>query len=370
MPGNRIAGVTLARSSGLLREMPRPVNLRPPEYGQQFDADTVFYASCRALDPAWVVLFGPPLANLEEPVVSAVRSALPADGRSINVRHLDRHSQIWVRTESDVLYFRDAPFEQQEFPVQPNLCGLFRHKRVVFTLSKDNDLAWIRDWAFFYARHHGCDAVLVYDNNSSRYRSRQISDALSGIPGMGTVVVVDWPFKFGPVGGGELPWDSNYCKFGFFEHARHSFLRLASACVNADVDELVLTRDCTSVVDKVLKSRTGYLNYVGVWVENARTGNPTSRRHRDYLHVLRDGGERAEPKWTIAPMRCPPEYQWAAHNVAELPFDAEQSQGVLYRHFRGISTNWKEARAFDERPASNHVVDAELADAMKIFDDA
>jgi len=63
-------------------------------------------------------------------------------------------------------------------------------------------------------------------------------------------------------------------------------------------------------------------------------------------------------------------HQWTAHEVGDMLYDSERSQGVLHRHFRGINTNWKERRTFDERPAEKHVIDHELLEAMKIFDGA
>jgi hypothetical protein len=38
------------------------------------------------------------------------------------------------------------------------LCDRFAGRRVLFTLSKDNHLDWVADWAGFYASVHGCDA--------------------------------------------------------------------------------------------------------------------------------------------------------------------------------------------------------------------
>ena len=58
-------------------------------------------------------------------------------------------------------------------------------------------------------------------------------------------------------GAPKLPWDLNYAQFGVLEHARHRFLSLAEAVVNADVDELVVTKAKVSIFELVSRSETG-----------------------------------------------------------------------------------------------------------------
>ena len=87
----------------------------------------------------------------------------------------------------------------------------------MLTLSKDNELKffyWIADWVRFFARRHGCDAVLFYDNASTKYDLSEIYKTISSIRGIEVVVVIQWPYKWGPVGSErdngppKVPWDS------------------------------------------------------------------------------------------------------------------------------------------------------------------
>jgi hypothetical protein len=64
------------------------------------------------------------------------------------------------------------------FSVSPNESDMFRDRRVIFTMSKDNPIEWILDWVRFNRDIHGADAVLIYDNGSSAYDSATLSAAL------------------------------------------------------------------------------------------------------------------------------------------------------------------------------------------------
>ena len=362
-----LSAVALDPASGMRRSSPRPAELRQPGYEEDFDGLTVFYDIFRSADGRWIVLIGPPLSNLLIPALLAVESAFGVPMSAFKIRNLDRNSQIWLPSDAaNVVFERLVP--RKQVAIQPNCSEAFRGKRAAFTVSKDNDLRWIRDWAYFHARWHGCNAVLFYDNNSSRYKIDEIHRALSGVPGLDTVVVVGWPYAFGPQGGASGLWDSDYCQYGVLEHARHRFLALAEACLNVDVDELVVTDDKSSVFDRVRKSRAGFIFYWGIWIESAATDAPESdRRHSQFLYRLSRPVDIPSAKWAVVPGRCPAEAQWRTHNIPGMIADAEFSRGVSFRHFRAINTNWKEPRWRPEWPTSEHVLDKELVEWMRVF---
>ena len=164
----------------------------------------------------------------------------------------------------------------------------------MLTLSKNNELYWIGDWVRFFARRHGCDAVLFYDNSSTKYDLSEVYETIASIPRIEVVVVVNWPYKYGPqgterdIGPQKLPWDSAYSQPGVLEHARHRFLDRAQAVVNADVDELVLTKDKVSLFELVSHSDTGYLRYPGYWIESATKSTQRHPRHFDFCYRSAD----------------------------------------------------------------------------------
>lgn len=360
-----LSGLQMDPSSALRRCPPRPVDLRQPGYDDEFDFLTAFYDCFASVDDRWIVLMGPPLANLQSHVIPALKNAFRAGTTSrFVVRELDRHSQIWVRTVKRSADLPPGLFDRNTISVRPNHCEFFCGKKVILTQSKDNDLQWIRDWASFHVRRHGCNAVLIYDNASTRYASSKIEETLASIDGLHAVAVVEWPYKYGPGGNSS---DSHFCQYGMLEHARHRFLSLAAGVINADVDELVVTQTFHSIYELVRQSATGYLAYQGTWVENACVVNPGEQRR--HTHFVYTSNHRARKKWSADPRRCPEDAQWSVHYIRGMQADTRLSQAVNHRHFRAISTNWKERRWTQERPNGRCWVDETLAKWMRVIRD-
>jgi hypothetical protein len=236
---------------------------------------------------------------------------------------------------------------------------------------RNTQLTWLRDWAHFHAKGHGCNAVLLYDNASTTYTVEEVQEALSSVPGITTALVVPWPFKFGPVGNPD--WDSDFAQHGALEHARHRFLATAGGVLQGDPDELVITENGVSVFDLAARSSTGYIGYAGHWIENAtaETPEPSSRRH---LHYRYYGGENdrnpVKAKWTVVPGRCPRTAQWGIHDVMGMTVDDEISRLATIRHFRAINTNWRFGRWRPETvDPGRHKVDEELVRWLELFDE-
>jgi hypothetical protein len=370
----KLSPLELESDSPIRRTMPRPPHLRQPDYEERYDFSTVFYDCFASIDPGWIVFVGPPLLNLEPTAIPALPTAFGCSSPSdVSLRHLTACTQLKLRTVEKHALFQPGAFKQVHIDVQPHQSALFRGRKVLLTKSKDNDLRWIYEWALFFARMHGSDAVLLYDNASTRYEIFEIHETVSSVPGIEVAVVVRWPYKFGPVGSESfhgpqgLPWDSTYSQFGILEHARHRFLALADAVVNADVDELILTKTRASVFELIARSDTGYLEYPGYWIENATESACDSRGHSDFVYRSARPMELSDPKWTIAPRRCPPGSQWWVHKVSGVQPDALSSE-VSFRHFRAINTSWKYPRDKLERPNSlDYVRDDELIAWMQRF---
>jgi hypothetical protein len=369
-----LSPLELESNSPIRRTMPRPPHLRQPDYEDKYDFLTIFYDCFASVDATWSVFLGPPLLNLEPIVLPALPVAFgccsPAD---VSLRHLAACTQLWLRTIENQVVLQPGVYQQVQINIQHNQSVLFRGRKVLLTKSKDNDLHWIHDWVHFFARMHSSDAVLFYDNASTRYDISDIHEAISSVPGIEVAVVIRWPYKFGPVGSESshgpqgLPWDSTYSQFGILEHARHRFLALADAVVNADVDELILTKNNASVFELVARSHSGYLEYPGYWIESATESAGDKRHHFDFLYRSAAPMEMSDAKWTVAPRRCSLDSQWWVHQVSAMQSDALSSE-VSFRHFRAISTNWKYPRDKIERPnEQDYVRDDELVYWMQRF---
>jgi hypothetical protein len=376
--------ILLPQFTRLRREPTRPAPLRDNRFEEQFDATTLFFDAFQCEDSDRIVLLGPPLFNLAPAFGAMHIVALPSRVRcAFELRHLDRHMQAWVKAPrgTERLRFSGA-FGEFDVEVASPGPSPFRDRRVIFTLSKDNEIEWIRDWVRFNRDMHGADAVLIYDNASSRYTTGELLDALRSIKGIAEAAIVHWPFRYGPQGTlVKGLWDSDFCQLGAWEHARRRFLANARSVMNSDIDELVLCDDGGSIFDKAERSAFGIARYAGRWV--VATDDSKARalpRHRDFDIMLRPQMQRTRfllkrdavacfPKWTLVPRRCPDRTQWKVHTIGGWPPARLRMRGVGFRHFREIGGNWKYDRKTRESfDPARHVRDDALARAFDQVD--
>ena len=333
---------------GPVRNPPRPLSLRHENFEDEFDFTTVFYDAFWSSAGDAVILIGPPLLNLETDLDLAVLawpSLVPCE---LTLRHVFLGCQVIAKPPAGTtgLILRTRASESFIAP-QANLCQLFRDRRTAVTLSRNNELAWIRDWAVFNKTYHKCDALLLYDNGSDAYDLGQLYDCIEPVADGMRVVVLSWPFKYGvpdwrlPVSYGLV--DSLYCQTGMLEHARHRFLAHSRSVLNTDIDELVLTEGGSSIFELVEGSPTGLLVFGGVWVENhpvprqGRARQPP--RHRDFAWVRTGDRVGCENKWAVVPTRVPQAAQWHVHRILGMP-PSDCPRVVEMRHFRAINTDW------------------------------
>lgn len=331
------SSLALPEGSPLRREMPRLPEHRQPGYEAAYDGQTLFYDVYRHGDR--IVLSGPPLLNLHVPL-RAARFSSGARALTAHFSDLNRtqRSSLQGSASSDVAIAMDGL--NATMAISPDGRDLFNGRRVLTTLSRNNRLEWIVDWIAFYARVHEIDAVLFYDNASDAYDIGSIESAISAIPGIEVVVVVSWPFPYGPGAGANKVWDSDYCQAGMLEHARFRFLEKAAQVINADVDELVVTEDGRPLHRHLAEAGKGGLMYPGRWVE----GIPPQGTPRFTDFDAYDPTQPACPaKWSVRPSAVLPEAQWGTHGF--VGWWPDRPSGVYYGHYRLISTNWKYARA-------------------------
>jgi hypothetical protein len=350
----RLSSVTIDPASGLVRESPRPADLRNAGYAAAFDHDTLFYDCYRVGDH--VVLQGPPLLNLAAPLLASTPVA-QARRRWIGRPRLitrDKRGELWLRCADDTLTLT-GPLGTYALTIGPNLSHLYAGRRVLLTLSKDNAPRWICDWVQFYRAEHGADGVLIYDNGSTAYSAAWLQDHLrAAFPDM-VIHVVAWPFKYGPQGGlagavngREAPWDSDFCQTGSFQHARLRLLRAARSVLNVDIDELVLGTDGASIFAQTERSRSGFVKFAGTWISSASPQpiTPATCRHADFTHRDRAETRTCPPKWCLVP-GCDDPFRtsWSVHNLFGSPHNRRLDPDFGYRHMTAISTSWKEDRA-------------------------
>ena len=349
----------------LVRSAPRPINQQQHSYIEEFDSTTLFYDVFHSTDR--IILSGPPLLNLR--MILDRADFFDDNGQILSSRlaDMDRTQRSFLHSPQGSSFIS---ISSKEFvlsaSVGSDLQEVFAGLNVLFTKSKDNHLSWIRDWAKFHVKHHGVSGILIYDNGSTSYSPEEVLESVGSIDGLESVVVVHWPFKFGPQGGSwdglkNAPWDSDFCEYGIMEHARWRFLRSAKAVLNADIDELVLANDRRSVFDVLDSSSAPVLRYPGRWIEKT-SHVPGLPRFSDFSTYDVSRGPTTS-KWAARPGDIPEIAQWKTHEVTNT-LTAESSD-VMHRHFMGINSDWKRSRTGARKiDASKHRTDEVLVDAM------
>jgi hypothetical protein len=327
-----------------------------------FDARTIFY-DCFRTDAKRLMLLAPPLTTMPSALRSLCITGLPSGQRcSFAVKHWPKLCRITVDVlESDVdLHIRSVAGEVV-LRIRENQADLFRGMNVLLTVSKDNHFAWICDWMRFHRDLHGANAVLLFDNESTRYTQCDLLRAMRSVGGFSSVVVVNWPFPFGPGAFRGSRWDSNFCKGGALEDARWRFLQDANAVLNCDIDELVLPHGI-SIFQRVISSTSGYVSFAGRWVLPPQVtlpcGGSDSLDTQLNVPAHRESVFQARPawrwvwfrfrdlavcpsKWAVVPARCKSSAKWDIHAVEGMPREKPPMAQVSFRHCWQITTHWK-----------------------------
>jgi hypothetical protein len=228
--------------------------------------------------------------------------------------------------------------------IQPNNAAVFADRRVLMTISKDNALEWIVDWARFHAVHFGVDAVLVYDNGSTSYAPEDVRHALSKVPGLRTVVVVSWPFPYGPAPR-QGTFDGFWCQPAFLDHARRRLLANAAWVLNLDIDDLLVQIGETRLEDVLDNSSDSWIGFLESRVVNTNPELVETPRHRDF-HWRRAcvDSPRATThayKWLAFPNRVPDEARWDVHSIRHGGGHSLADGGAFRVYgFQPITTGW------------------------------
>lgn len=343
------AGSSPAYLSRATRRPRFALRRRPPSFHEAFEDRALFYDCFRHHDGRRVLLVGPPPVNLDYRSIMFEAGGTRLQARFHTSLSVTLTELGGVPPDADEL---NVAFEDDFFvlPIQPSYCADLEGRRLIFTMNRDNDLAWIREWAQWHAHHHSADAVVLFDNGSTAYTTGDIAATLAAVPGIRFVAVHGWPHKYGPVDPGVLAnayW-ARFLQIGAMGVALRRYGMRAAGILNCDIDELALTHSGTSIFDLARASPGGLVVFRGTWVEaQPEPDSPPRPPHRHYRRV------HAEPKvayshqrkWALDPtrdwlqdLRIHPYMHWIEgrpRNAKSMPGDAG------YFHFLAINTNWK-----------------------------
>lgn len=346
-----LSHVRLADPFPLRRTVRKSLVPNDPSDLPNYDYKSVFYDVYQAGDR--VHLSGPPLDNL----LSHTKACdFLIDGTLVNDRltlgAIMRTQKSWI---SDIgvgarrLQIQGASL-RADIPVRHAGTDTFRDRNVIFTMSKNNDLDWVSDWARYYVKRHGVNAVLIYDNCSHLYSVYEVLERLRNVPGLKAAVVVDWPYLYGPQTKGIGPL-GNFSQATMFEHARRRFLSAANVVVNADIDELVQTPRSETIVGLTMQQEVG-LRFPGRWIEAHTVSEDCGGKLQFTDFGYYDPQTcRSDAKWAVKPSAVPDAAQWRTHWLQDL--ELPEVKGVHHAHFKGINTNWQYNRSSGDAPLSS-----------------
>ncbi len=349
----------LAPDTPLGRAPRAPHRARPDAFTAAFDTRTLFYDCFWHADGARILLVGPPPLNLGPALRRATARARPS-GAPLKVRFFASLSTMLTELRgapADTTAIEIAVGgETFALKVQANGSAALGGRKLLFSVNKDNELGWIREWATCHAALHGTDAVLVFDTGSTRYGADDIAAVLGEVPGLAYVGVASWPYSFGPVDPAVRanPYWARFLQIATMSVVLRRYGAAAYGLLDCDIDELAGTRSGRSIYELARQSRGGLVAFRGTWIEAVGAG----RRHRDFTQRLADAeGATSRPrKWALDPSRSwvqrlsvHPYWHW----IAGRPLWAKtMPEDALYWHFRAINTNWKQARSRPPAPGA------------------
>lgn len=337
-----LAGFTLDPDGPILRDHVRKPDRWSEHYLERFDRTTLFYDCVRLEDRGSYVFTAPRFLNLWKPF----RDGLRIDGQK--PRRIKRRK--WLRCEQVEVFGPKGEmtlhFAGADHVLEPrdSLQTDFAGKNALVAVNKNNALEWIRDWAAFYARAHGANAVTLFDNGSTQYTPQDIADTLGNVEGIDSIAIFSAPYPYGPTDrANKLEVSPRFFQSGMLNIARRDALAQARAVLSVDIDEIARSAGGTSVFDLAVKHPLGMVTIQGSWVYPSPD---TTGAVPHGAHVWRRVPDRkCNRKWCMRPGGAMDGFGWAVHQIGGVLqnlFTEQKDVGLLHCH--GTSTGWKSKR--------------------------
>lgn len=214
----------------------------------------------------------------------------------------------------------------------------FASKNVMVTLSKNDPLTAIADWALYHREVHGAEAIVFFDNGSTIHTPTQVQKALEETGVQARVFSV--PSPFGLIlrhAKGGRNFDSEMLQTALLNLARLRFFPRARAVLQCDIDELVWCEK-GSIFDAAVWSPTGFVQMGSLW----RYAAPDLAGHRHQDHYYwRDAPSHCRGKYCLRPGRWGALGSWGVHTLETLPrrSDKQRKRAGIW-HCAGISSSY------------------------------
>ncbi|MGV8833666.1 MAG: hypothetical protein ACOH2N_16975 [Devosia sp.] len=361
---------------GIIRGLLPAKAERSAKFNARYERSVLFYDVYWSADGRRIILQGPPPIDLGA-YYGAARYVCQPSGAEVRARPF--HSELVY------LVALDAPVDTthidivmggttQRAEVGQNHSPFFADTNLLFTLSKDNDLDWIIDWARFHQVNQGVDAVLLFDNMSTRYSASDLEAALLSVDGLKRVGVVPVPFNY-PLEDPALPkrlfW-AHFLQPGIIVNMFRRYGMATKGILNCDIDELAVPLGSETVFESAARSRSGTVYFRGCWIEPVPdVARPGGYRHRDFTQVVAgtDVSRGSTDKWALTPHR-----RWLqnlaihpyAHALVNRPMLTRRKPGTAFiAHFKAISNGWKYDRSVVPKSSAQLQTDPALVETMR-----
>lgn len=343
----RWQGAVLGPDAAPRRRLPRMSAWRSddPILRDRYDTDTLVYGAAHLASAGVLRLYAPPPLNLA-PLLSRARwstaaGPLPAP----RLRHYKRYTTLDFRCPAPVAALRiETEGYEGDIPVVPEEPDLFAGRNVLYTMSQDNDLDWLRDWVRYHHRAHGADAVLVADNRSTAYPPEAVLDALQAMPEVRAAAVIAVPYRYGPSSAiVRRASAGRYLQSATANFARDTWLGRARAVLSCDIDELVVSNTGRSVFDAARLARWGLVTFPGYW----RFCDPAlaQPRHADHILTRADRSASCPSKYAYDPNGRLKGWSLMTHSFESVPRSwVSGAPDLWFAHCHGITTRWKSGR--------------------------
>ena len=233
-----LASTSLAPTS-LRRTLPEGF-VRPKEVETHpFDAETLWYDAF--WNKGWVYLLCPKLFAIKDAVLSGQFFVDDEPVRRPKFKSYPRYHILYLRSrrvpKTVSVQLEGARLSSQVHAPDHMFDGL----NCGVTLSKNNDLKWIEDFANYHAKVHAMQGMVFFDHMSDRYEPAQICEAL-GRGGIRAARVISIPFPYGFISenaDGKRNANSEMLQVSLLNIARLRFFKRARAVLVSDIDEIV-----------------------------------------------------------------------------------------------------------------------------------
>lgn len=337
-----LPGLVLADPITLRRDHVRNPERRSAHYLERFDSTTLFYDCVRLADRGTYLFTAPRLLNLYKPFIEGLR----IDGKAptkVKRRKWLRCEQVEVTAPEGAVTV-ELEGHVHTIAARTGLAAGFAGANSLLAVNKNNKLKWIRDWASYYNRAHGADAVVLFDNGSTDYSPQDIADTLGEIDGLRQVAVFSAPYPYGPTDRSrKLEISPRFFQTSMLNIARRDALAQARAVLSVDIDEIAVSHTGDKVFDMAVNNPVGMISIHGSWIFPPEEATEASDHG---VHVFRQvPDKKCNRKWCLTPNGIMSKFGWAVHQIGGPLQDIATNQSkVSLLHCRGTSTGWKKMR--------------------------